>query len=148
MRTRKARVQGQVNWYRTPEEGSARKGKAARTWSLFLAGPKVDSWNFWDPKTGRTVHWREFINELRDASAFQRERVKTLDELIAEVRTLPDMTPSERAIQRLDFVYGNLACSTNHKPTLEAFLTLASSMSIEVGAFNKWADAKKWWAAE
>jgi hypothetical protein len=42
-------------------------------WSLFLAGPKVDSWNFWDPKTARTVHWREFINELRDASAFQRE---------------------------------------------------------------------------
>jgi len=35
------------------------------SWSLFLAGPKVSEWFFWDRETGETVHWREFIDRLR-----------------------------------------------------------------------------------
>jgi hypothetical protein len=104
-------------------------------WSLFLAGPKVDSWNFWDPETGRTVHWRQFIKELRDP---------TLDELIEEVGNLPGMTEEERAHQRLDFAYGNLAASTNHKPTRRAFLDLANEMGIDEVTFDRWAHGKKW----
>lgn len=34
-------------------------------WSLFLAGPKVSSWGFWDRTTGETLGWREFINRRR-----------------------------------------------------------------------------------
>src|SRR6266498_4159033 len=30
-------------------------------WTLFIAGPKSQSWKFWDRKTGEYVPWREFI---------------------------------------------------------------------------------------
>ncbi len=34
-------------------------------WSLFLVGPKVQSWGFWNRHTRRETPWREFIAELR-----------------------------------------------------------------------------------
>jgi hypothetical protein len=34
-------------------------------WSIFVAGPRVTSWNFWDASTGETVPWREFIDRKR-----------------------------------------------------------------------------------
>lgn len=34
-------------------------------WSLFLVGPKVASWSFWDPRTGELTPWREFIAKKR-----------------------------------------------------------------------------------
>jgi len=34
-------------------------------WSLFLAGPKADTWYFWDRDTGETIPWREFIFKRR-----------------------------------------------------------------------------------
>jgi len=34
-------------------------------WSLFVAGPRSQSWSFWDPETGMTWPWREFIDRRR-----------------------------------------------------------------------------------
>lgn len=34
-------------------------------WTLFIAGPKVASWGFWNRSTGQFTHWREFINRKR-----------------------------------------------------------------------------------
>jgi hypothetical protein len=70
--------------------------------------------------------------------------LKLLDELIEEVGNLPGMTEEERAHQRLDFAYGNLAASTNHKPTRRAFLDLANKMGIDEVAFDRWAHGKTW----
>lgn len=42
-------------------------------WSLFIAGPKVQSWGFWDRHTDRAWPWREFISQLRDPMAYARE---------------------------------------------------------------------------
>jgi hypothetical protein len=36
-------------------------------WTLFIAGPKVSSWGFWDPVTHEFLHWREFIDRKRAA---------------------------------------------------------------------------------
>ena len=30
-------------------------------WTLFLVGPKVTHWFFWDRETGREIPWREFL---------------------------------------------------------------------------------------
>lgn len=34
-------------------------------WSLFVAGPKVSSWAFWNRETRETIPWREHITRLR-----------------------------------------------------------------------------------
>lgn len=34
-------------------------------WTLFLAGPKVGTWYFWDRDTGRRAHWRAFCDARR-----------------------------------------------------------------------------------
>jgi hypothetical protein len=38
-------------------------------WTLFLAGPKVSTWYFWDRVTKRRVGWKAFITEKRDGVA-------------------------------------------------------------------------------
>jgi hypothetical protein len=38
------------------------------SWSLFIAGPKVASWGFWDRTTGITKHWRNFIADIRGSA--------------------------------------------------------------------------------
>ena len=35
-------------------------------WTLFLAGPKVSSWYFWDRVTRKRAAWKAFIHEKRD----------------------------------------------------------------------------------
>ena len=30
-------------------------------WTLFLVGPRVSSWSFWDRETGQETPWREFL---------------------------------------------------------------------------------------
>lgn len=53
-------------------------------------------------------------------------------------------TPSEE--QRLDFAYGNLAASTNHKPCRDAFRKLAAEQfGWSTETFDRWADARKGW---
>ena len=34
-------------------------------WSLFLVGPKVSSWSFWDRRTGKVTPWREFLQRTQ-----------------------------------------------------------------------------------
>ena len=133
-------------------------------WSLFLVGPKTKSWGFWDRVTGQYTEWREFLrrrqtptideyceDDVRAVAAVKREDplidslIKTLDLLVSEVRDLPGMTPQERLMQRIDFAYGNLACSTNHKPTRAAFAKLAKDMGVTEKRFIEWAGTKEWW---
>jgi len=35
-------------------------------WTLFLTGPKIAGWGFWNKDTERFLPWRQFIRELRD----------------------------------------------------------------------------------
>lgn len=37
----------------------------ADCWTLFISGPKVSSWGFWDRHTGEFIPWREFITRKR-----------------------------------------------------------------------------------
>jgi hypothetical protein len=41
----------------------------------------------------------------------------TLEELLEAAKGLPEMTPEQRPEQKISFVWGGLACSTNHKFT-------------------------------
>lgn len=57
-----------------------------------------------------------------------------------------DKTKSKRSIlQSLCFSYGNLACSSNHKPKREAFKNLAIAMGLKEKDFEEWAKDKEWW---
>lgn len=48
--------------------------------------------------------------------------------------------------ERADWVYGNLAASTNHRPTRAAFYKVfVESGRFEEEEFNEWADGKEWW---
>lgn len=46
--------------------------------------------------------------------------------------------------QALDFAYGNLAASTNHKPSRSAFAKLAAKRGWSLEEFETWATAYKW----
>lgn len=46
-------------------------------------------------------------------------------ELKAKLASLPPPSEFDRQKQALDFAYGNLAASTNHRPSREAFKKLA-----------------------
>jgi hypothetical protein len=70
---------------------------------------------------------------------------KAFTDLFDEARKLPPMTARERQIQSLDFAYGNLACTTNHKPTRQAFAFLAKSHGWTAPQFTEWAEDKEWW---
>jgi hypothetical protein len=72
------------------------------------------------------------------------KRKETLEELVEKVRKLPPMTHKERRLQALDFAYGNLACSTNHKPARKAFEWLFINEGFTVEEFNAWAKDKEW----
>jgi len=58
---------------------------------------------------------------------------------------LPDMTEDERDEHALDFAYGNLACSTNHKPARDAFAQLArEKFGWTQERFDAWASEREW----
>jgi hypothetical protein len=44
----------------------------------------------------------------------------------------------------LDFAYGNLAASTNHKPSRESFRKLALEKGFSEDWFESWAAGKEW----
>jgi len=68
-----------------------------------------------------------------------------LNELLELVRSLPEPTERERQAQTLCFVYGNLACSTNHKPSRGAFERLAAERyGWTKEEFDVWADQRRW----
>lgn len=71
--------------------------------------------------------------------------MKTYEELVEEARKLPPMTRDQRDEQALCFAYGNLACSTNHKPSRAAFWASAEKMEWSRERFEVWAAGRKWW---
>ncbi len=54
------------------------------------------------------------------------------------------MTPTEKSLQALDFAYGNLACTTNHKPRRDVFRELARTRGISDEEFREWERDKVW----
>jgi hypothetical protein len=47
-------------------------------------------------------------------------------------------------LTKLDFAYGNLACTTRHAPSREAFAKLAAKRGIPDLDFAAWAKDKRW----
>jgi hypothetical protein len=73
--------------------------------------------------------------------------VERLAVLLELVRKLPPPTEFERQEQALAFAYGNLAASTNHKPTREGFRKLARERyGWTDEQFDAFANARSGWA--
>jgi hypothetical protein len=72
----------------------------------------------------------------------------TTEERYSELRKLieglPPPTPRQLEEQRFDFAYGNLATSTNHKPSRAAFWWLAQERGWTVEQFRVWAEGREW----
>ena len=66
------------------------------------------------------------------------------EELLALIRGAPSPTPEQLEEQRFDFAYGNLAASTNHKPSRAAFESMAIERDWSFQRFSKWAEGKEW----
>lgn len=47
-----------------------------------------------------------------------------IDELLERFKALPEMTPEEAIEQKIDFVWGNLAASTNHQQPKSAIAAM------------------------
>lgn len=54
------------------------------------------------------------------------------------------MTPKQRKLQDLDFAYGNLACTNNHKPSRRPFAKLFMKRGFTFAEFAEWAADKEW----
>lgn len=86
--------------------------------------------------------------------------MKTDDELIEELRLFNHHDAAARyatlkscfrgrefmltKLEAIDWAYGNLACSTNHKPSRPAFKKVAMGAGISEEEFEEWAKDKKW----
>ena len=66
------------------------------------------------------------------------------EELSRLVRVAPSPTPEELEAQRFDFAYGNLAASTNHRPSRAAFFQLALERGWTTERFEAFAKDKEW----
>lgn len=69
---------------------------------------------------------------------------ETYEALKAIVNDLPPMSERSRRHQALDWAYGNLACSTNHKPQLDAFRKVALGNGWASEEFEEWAKTREW----
>lgn len=71
-----------------------------------------------------------------------RERIKRAYE------AFKNLTPEDRArhvaLQQLSFAYGNLACTTNHRPVRAVFMSLALAKGMSEAEFDAWAADKEW----
>ena len=68
-----------------------------------------------------------------------------LDALLERCRTI-EVSQAEREDQALDFAYGNLSISTNHKPDRETFRKLARERyGWDDARFDAWAAARDGW---
>lgn len=68
---------------------------------------------------------------------------------MSERPTLPPsyapMTADEREEQAMSFAYGNLACSTNHRPVRSAFEEMVRNRGKWTPErFKQWADQLEW----
>ena len=71
--------------------------------------------------------------------------MKELYRLIEQAKKLPPMTGEKLEEQAMDFAYGNLAASTNHRPTRRAFAALARDRGWTEERFAEWAKKREWW---
>ncbi len=55
-------------------------------WSLFVAGPKVQGWGFWDRTNGMFTPWRRYIVERRARLHFEQAMAEA-ERRITDVRT-------------------------------------------------------------
>lgn len=62
---------------------------------------------------------------------------------IAEEMSQPSQ--KDHNIQAIDFAYGNLAATTNHKPEREAFRALWVRRGLLAAEFDAWADKRAWY---
>lgn len=72
------------------------------------------------------------------------ESVDRYEALRKLIMSAPPMTPEQQEEQRLDFAYGNLACSTNHKPSRAAFWKVAHERGWTQERFDSWAHGREW----
>ena len=66
-------------------------------------------------------------------------------ELAKRLAALPPMTPREQELQAMSFAYGNLACTTNHRPSRKAFKAIALERGWSEIEFEIWANERTWW---
>lgn len=72
-------------------------------WSLFMVGPKVSSWGFWDRFTGDVVPWRNYIATRRcvrsDGSRAESFGIKLIGSIRDQRREMPgyDTIPTSQA---------------------------------------------------
>lgn len=74
----------------------------------------------------------------------------TYEELKQKARAYWDSLTAEQQAkhnkqQSLCWSYGNLACTTNHKPQRAAFLTTALARGWTEAEFDEWAKGREWW---
>ncbi len=49
-----------------------RGGGIKKCWTLFIVGPRIQTWGFWDPVTQEYKDWRTFLEEKKARSATEK----------------------------------------------------------------------------
>lgn len=89
-------------------------------------------------------HRRDLERARREAVADHQRVLR--DAVTTHIAAAVDQWSRERALrdQALDFAYGNLATSTNHRPSRDAFARLAAARGMSATEFAAWAADKDW----
>lgn len=93
-----------------------------------------------DGKTLKPEGW--LPPDIKGLLELQRE--DPLRSLAWTIIKLGPATVSASPEQRLDFAYGNLAASSNHRPTRAAFAYLAMMLGWTTERFDGWAAQREW----
>lgn len=72
------------------------------------------------------------------------EREDRLAELLAQAMQY-EPTPREREEQVFSLAYGNLAMTTNHRPSRAGFAKMAEERGWTKEEFDVWAATRQWW---
>ncbi len=65
-------------------------------------------------------------------------------ELAERIAAAPPLTERERHLQRLSFTYGNLACTTNHRPSKRAFRAAALANGVPEDVYDEFEARVTW----
>lgn len=99
----------------TPQDRHTISHVRPGTLTLCFMGPKVREWGFHAPE--RWIYWKEYYETQR----------------------------AEKQRQALSFALGNLATSTNHRPSRAAFVEyVQNKFGWTADEATAWADARKW----
>ncbi len=87
---------------------------------------------------------RNYVKAFADAFKDMGEIVN-YEELKKAARAVEvPLTEQEKTFNRYDFAYGNLLCSTNHKPVRLAFKLMMTGDGLTDEQFRVWAKNKEW----